>query len=399
MPDSISTFNDDALFAFIAAHADDDEAQLMLRASLYPGINLRFAVEQIAARRLIRDKLLLWSKNPKIVFPSKKSAEQASSELTARWKQQLVDPSDCVCDLTGGLGVDGYFLALRARSLTYVDRSSHCCRAAEHNFRLLGLDNIRIIEGEAEQILPLLPPTDVFYIDPDRRPNGPKRMYALNDCEPNLPRLLPNLLRIAPKVIAKLSPMLDIDRTVSELPGVAGIYVISVGNECKELIAVIGRATEETDIPVACVMFTSRGVETFSFGRQEEKNLVIPHATCLKRYFYEPNVAILKAGAFKSPTRLGVEKLHPASHCYTSDRRVDNFPGRTFELVRVIPFSSSNCRTVGKQITRANITVRNFPLSVDELRRRTGILDGGDVFLFGTTLFDGQRVLVQLKLL
>jgi hypothetical protein len=397
LPDSTLIFNDEAHDRFIAEHSRSNEAQLLLNASGYPGINLRFAVEQIAARRLIRDKLSEWAEHPKLVFPSKKAAEQASSELTARWKQQLVQPSGHVCDLTGGLGVDSYFLAQRARSLTYVDSNPDCCRAAEHNFRRLGVSNINIIEGEAEQILPQLPPTDAFYIDPDRRPNGPRRVYALNDCRPNLPRLLPRLLDIAPKVIAKLSPMLDIDRTVAELPGVTAVYVAAVGNECRELVVVAEREPGKADIPVTCMMLAPGKLETFEFGRQEEKNLTVEYATSVRRYLYEPNAAILKAGAFKSVTRLGVGKLHPGSHCYTSDRRVRNFPGRTFEVDNIIPFSSSMLRAVAKQIPRANITVRNFPLAVDELRKRTGILDGGSVFLFATTLYNKQKVFIQLR--
>jgi hypothetical protein len=397
LSDSILTSDDDALFDFIAAHEGDDPVELLLRASLYPGIDLRFAAGQIAARKLIRDKLPAWAHHPRLIFPSAKAAEQCSSEQTAAYKQSLISPSDRVCDLTGGLGADSYFLAQRAAHLTYVDRNSDCCRAAAHNFRLLGLDNIAVIEGEAEAILPQLPETDVFYVDPDRRPTPHRRVITPDDSEPNLPSLLPRLLELAPKVIAKLSPMVDIDRMLRLLPGTTGVHVLAVRNECKELLAVVERNPQGASPAVNCINFTSAGAETFVFDRQEEKNLTITHSPAVMQYIYEPNAAILKAGAFKSITRPGVRKLHPDSHCYTSDSLVAGFPGRTFTVDEVIPFSGSLCRSIRKAIPQANITVRNFPLTVEALRRRTGITDGGNLYLLATTLLSGQKVLLKLR--
>lgn len=386
------------MFDFIAAHAGDNPAELLLHASRYPGIDVRFAAEQIAARKSIRDKLPAWADNPRLIFPSRKAAEQCSSEQTAAWKQQLISPADRVCDLTGGLGVDSYYLAQRARSLTYVDRNPDCCRAAAHNFRLLGLNNVTIVEGDAEDILPQLPETDVFYIDPDRRPNPAQRVITPADSHPNLPLLLPTLLELAPRIIAKLSPMVDVDRMLGMLPGTTSVHVLAVRNECRELLAVIESGSPGASPAINSINFTAAGVESFTFIRTDEKELSIVHSPAVKQYLYEPNAAILKAGAFKSITRLGVDKLHPDSHCYTSGSLVHNFPGRTFIVDEVIPFSSSLCRTISKAIPQANITVRNFPLTVETLRRRTRITDGGNVYIMATTLSTGEKVLIKLHL-
>jgi hypothetical protein len=398
LPDSISTSdNNDALFDFIAAHQGDDPAELLLHASKYPGIDIRFAAEQIAARKSIRDKLPTWADNPRLIFPSKIAAEQCSSEITAAYKRLLINDADRVCDLTGGLGADSFYLAQRASQLTYIDRNSDCCRAAAYNFRLLGLTNINVIEGDAETILPQLPETDLFYIDPDRRPREGQRIINPDDCRPKLTSLLPKLLKLAPKVIAKLSPMVDVDRMIELLPGTTELHILAVRNECKELIAVVENRQACASPPVSCINFTAAGTESFVFDRQDEKSMRIIHSPCIKRYLYEPNAAILKAGAFKSITRLGVEKLHPDSHCYTSDSLVPDFPGRSFIVDDLIPFSSSVCRTIRKEIPQANISVRNFPLSAEALRQRTGIADGGNLYLIATTLLTEKKVLVKLR--
>lgn len=384
---------------FVKEHAADDLNRLLLSASRYPSIDVAFAVEQIASRRQIRDKLPAWYANDALLFPSKISAEQCSSEQTASYKQRLVKESDRLCDLTGGLGIDSFYFSRQVSHVTYIERFPAYCEAARHNFAALNVANITIVEGDSKELVAGLPEVDVFYIDPARRGEGNKRVYALTDCEPDLPALLPELFRHAPKVIAKLSPMADIRLTLDLLPGTTGIHVLSVKNECKELLFVVERDAEMVSPAIHCINFNSNGSEeSFTFSLMDEQVEELHLACQLKRYFYEPNASLLKAGAFKSTAaRFGMEKLHVSSHLYTSDERKDNFPGRSFVVEEVYPFSGKLCKSLAKDIPQANITVRNFPLSVDELRKRTKIADGGEVYLFATTLADNSKILVKCR--
>lgn len=383
---------------FIKEHAEDDLNRLLLAASRYPGIDIPFVVEQIASRRRIREKLPSWYGNDNLIFPAKIAAEQCSSELTAVYKQRLTDKDVHLCDLTGGLGIDSYFFSQKVKQVTYIERYPNYCRAAEHNFPLLGADNIKVLEGDALQLYPNIPAIDVFYIDPARRGEGNKRVFALQDCEPDLPAILPDLFKYAPKVIAKLSPMADIRQTLSLLPGTTEIHVVGIRNEVKEILFVIeGNKTAGESVIYCCNYVSPEVEEAFTFKLNEEKDEPLQLADHIQTYLYEPNSSILKAGAFKRICRLGVRKLHVSSHLYTSDKQIENFPGRTFVVEAVIPFNNKLNKTLHKTIPKANITVRNFPLPAEELRKRTKISDGGEVYLFATTLADNSKVIVSCR--
>lgn len=381
---------------FIKEHAADDLARLLLSAAKYPGMDIPFLVNQIAVRRQIREKLPSWYENERLVFPSKIAAEQCSSEQTAAYKQELVGEDWTVCDLTGGLGIDSYFLSRKAKHLTYIERFPAYCEAAEYNFSVLGAGNITVVNGDITQFVEALPVVDAFYIDPARRGESNKRVFALQDCEPDLPGLLPKLLKHSPRVIAKLSPMADIQMTLELLPGTTSVHVLSVKNECKELLFVTERGAEGRQPSIRCINFGTNGVQSFLFTMEEERNAGLILAERVGAYLYEPNVSVLKAGAFKQiAVRMGVKKLQVSSHLYTSDQLVPGFPGRRFRVDEVLPFTGKLCKGLSKTLPQANITVRNFPLSVEELRKRTKIADGGPVFLFATTLSDGEKVLVR----
>lgn len=387
----------DTLRRFIRDHASDDLPRLLLSAARYPGIDVPFAVEQIACRRQIRDKLPSWYACEELVFPAKIAAEQCSSESTALYKQRLIERGQHVYDLTGGLGIDTYFLSRKAASVVYIERFPAYCEAARHNFEVLGADNIRIRQGDSTRILPKLPPIDVFYLDPARRGEGNRRVFALQDCEPDLPALLPLLWEKAPKVIAKLSPMVDLHHTLALLPQTTAVHVLSVRNECKELLFVLEREAPVVSPPIHCIHFNSRGQEeSYTFTLAEEHETVVEPARAVGRFLYEPNASLLKAGAFKSIAhRLGVAKLHTSSHLYTSDSAVTTFPGRIFAVEEVIPFSGKSLKNLFKTLPQAHITVRNFPLSVEEVRKRLKIKEGGDIYLFATTLSSGEKVLIR----
>lgn len=382
---------------FVKEHAGDDLMRLLLSASRYPTVDIPFAVEQIAARRQIRDKLPLWYMNDALLFPSKISAEQCSSEQTALYKQRLVEEGDTLCDLTGGLGIDSYYFSRKAHHVTYIERFPAYCEAARNNFSVLGADNITIMKGDSTTLVSQLPEVDAFYIDPARRGEGNKRVFALSDCEPDLPALLPELFRHAPRIIAKLSPMADIRLTLDLLPGTTEVHVLSIKNECKELLFVVEReANVETPV-IHCINYNSSGdEESFTFTLLDERNEDLHLGKQVKSYLYEPNASVLKAGAFKRvATSFGLEKLHVSSHLYTSDVKLEDFPGRSFVVEEVYPFTGKLCKSLVKEVPQANITVRNFSLPVEELRKRTKIADGGKVYLFATTLVNGDKILVK----
>lgn len=384
---------------FITDHVADDLTRLLLSASKYPELDVPFLADQIAARRQIKEKLPFWYANPDLIFPARISAEQCSSELTAVYKQDLVRAEWTMCDLTGGLGIDSYFFSRKVKQLTYVERFPSYCEAARHNFAVLGATNITVLNADATALE--LPAVDAFYIDPARRGECNKRVFALQDCEPDLPALLPLLLSRAPRVMAKLSPMADIRLTLELLPGTVSVHVLSVRNECKELLFITGRKEEGggREPVIHCVDFAADGqAVSFRFTLGDERQSPLLLAGTVGTFLYEPNVSVLKAGAFKRLAVItGTRKLHVSSHLYTSDERVSGFPGRLFRVEEVLPFTGKLCKSLCKSIPKANITVRNFPLSVDELRKRTRIDDGGDIYLFATTLSDGEKVLIKCR--
>ena len=387
-----------ALMAFIQAHLSDDPDRLLLSASRYPEIDMPFVVAQITARRQIKEKLPTWYQQEQLLFPAKIAAEQCSSEQTALYKQQLVTEEDTLCDLTGGLGIDSYYFSRRVKQVYYIERFPSYCEVARANMATLGARNVVVLEGDSTQWLDQLPAIDVFYVDPARRGEGNKRMFALSDCEPDLTQLLPRLLAKAPRVIAKLSPMADLRQTLALLPTTQAIHILSVKNECKELLFVIGREPRESAVPIYCVHLTKQSAsdECFVCSLEAEQQAASHLATTLRRYLYEPNASVLKAGAFKQVAcQFPVEKLQVSSHLYTSDHYLDRFPGRRFEVDEVIPFHSKSCKQLAGQSLQANVTTRNFPLTVEALRKKCRIREGGDIYLFATTGPKEEKLLIR----
>lgn len=388
----------DALRVFIKEHMDDDLDRLLFSATRYPEVDVMFAVEQISIRRHIREKLPAWYANEDLIFPSKITGEQCSSEQTAIYKQRLLTSEKYLCDLTGGLGVDSYFFSQKLERVSYVERNTDTFDAAMYNFGLLQANNIDGYNGKAEDWLMQTLKTDVFYIDPARRGAGNTRVFALTDCEPDLLELMPLLLEKAPKVIAKLSPMLDVHHTLKLLPQTSEVHVVSVRNECKELLFVLKQDIAE-EPQINCINYTTEKKEQqFCFYYAEENACQSLIANKVGVYLYEPNASVLKAGAYKQiAVSQHVEKLHVSSHLYTSGQLLADFPGRIFRVNTVYPFNGKLCKTIARQIPKANISVRNFPITVNELRKRTRIAEGGDVYLFATTLAGNEKVLISCE--
>ena len=381
--------------AFIDAHRDDDPAQLMLQAARYPDVDVRFAAEQIAARKQIRMKLPEWYALPSLIMGGRVPAEQCSSQQTAEYKRRLV-VGNSLADMTGGMGVDLYYMSKGLQKAIYVERQSHLCEAARHNFEALHVDNVEIVEGDA---LSVAPSADTIYLDPARRAMNGSRVYDLEDCEPNVVTLREELLGRCCRLVVKISPMADLKRVLRQMPGISEVHVVAVKGECKELLLVLDSVDKQVskgDVKIYCVEYKNERMSEFTFSLEEEEQSVSSFADSLCRYLYEPNVSIMKGGAFRCVgNRYELKKIEVNSHLYTSDVLQEGFPGRIFEIDEVLPFSSKCLKTLKRSIPKANITARNFPLTADALRVKTGIKDGGDIYLFATTLKGGESCLLR----
>lgn len=376
---------------FIAAHRNEDPRTLALQARRYPGVNIREAAVQIEGWQHAREKLPAWAATDGIIYPPRISMEQCSSEATALYKAALVKGGS-IADLTGGFGIDCSYMARSFNKAYYIERSGLLCDIAKWNFGQLGLDHIGIINGNSEDILPTLPALDWIFIDPARRDGDGRKVVALSDCEPNVAELEEKLLQKATKVMVKCSPMLDMTAATKQLGNIEEIHVVAANNECKELLLILGKNVTD-DIPVTCVNLHRGECERFSFTAAEEAAAVATYSSAIGRYLYEPNAAMQKSGCYRTLSqRLKIDKLHPNSHLYTSDTFVDTFPGRKFIVEKSMGFSKRDIKEI-QSIGKANITVRNFPETVQTLRKKLKLADGGDTYLFATTTADGSRII------
>lgn len=377
---------------FIREHAGDDVRGLALQAARYPEVDMRVAATQIEGRRLAKSKLPAWAAVEGVIYPVRLSMEQCSSEATARYKASLVQGTR-LADLTGGFGIDCSYMSEQFAHTTYVERNEELCAIATHNFALLGKD-IEVRQGQCEEILESLPEQDWIFLDPARRDRGGNKVVALSDCEPDVCALESLLLKKSARVMIKCSPMLDISQALAQLRSVTEVHVVAVGNECKELLFVLDRDKGNGGIRLYTVNIQGERVQTFDYLLGEEAAAICRYASRLGSYLYEPNSALMKAGCYRLPAeRYGLDKLHPNTHLYTSDSLVSDFPGRVFRVEGCCGFSKKELKALACK--QANLAVRNFPEHVDTLRKRLKIGDGGDVYLFATTLHDESKVLIQ----
>lgn len=387
---------------FILRHADDDIRQLALQGSRFPQVEMTEALNQIAARQTARIKLPAWWKHADIRFPKHLSMEQCSSEMTARYKANIV-PEEIVdgrlADLSGGLGVDFYHLAMRMSEATYVEKQDELCELARHNFPLLGLKNARIIQGDSTELLSTLASQDLLFIDPARRDCTGKKVFAISDCEPDIAAIQQLLLAKSKWVMVKLSPMLDIAQTLSLLPHTQEVHIVAVNGECKELLLLLTSEADSDQAIVHCINLPANENEpfpdAFKFTINEEANAICSYANEPDTYLYEPDASILKGGAYRIVAqRYGLKKLHPNSHLYTTSHLVKEFPGRTFTVCSYGGFSKKELRELP---SKANVSIRNFPAKVEELKKKLKITDGGDDFLFATTFYNGEKKWIKCR--
>ena len=378
---------------FIREHLNADVPTLALKKAPV-GTDLSLALRQIEARQLLQKKAPFWSINDDLLFPARLSIEQCSSEVTAQYKADLLK-GNTFSDLTGGLGIDTYYLSQHFQQTDYVEQQSELCDLARHNFSVLDA-NIKVWNATAEDYLSHCESKDVIYLDPARRDVYGRKTVGIGDCTPNVAALQEILLQKAEIVVIKLSPMLDITQVLGELQHVKEVHVLAVSNECKELVFVLERGFLGQPKRFAANLLTTQ--PTLSFTFEEENACPLRVADNLGRYLYEPHAALMKAGGFKwISEKFGVNKLHKNSHLYTSESLVPDFPGRIFEVEGWAPYNKKMKATLLPDINKANIAVRNFPLSVEELRKVLKIDEGGDCYLFATTLRDESKVLVKTK--
>lgn len=380
---------------FIRDHAHEDIHALALQASKYPDVDMPTAILQIAGRQAAVHKVPSWAAVEGILYPRHLSMEQCSSETTALYKASLLS-GNTLTDLTGGLGIDCAFLAAKFKHISYVERQEELCEIASHNFPLLGLNHITIYNEDAITHLEQMGREDCIFIDPARRNEHGGKTVAISDCEPDVAELEELLLSKAGRVMIKLSPMLDLSLALRTMKHTQEAHVISVNNDCKELLLIIGETSPTHRIPIHCINLTSKGKQCFLFTREEEAETACVYAEKVGAYLYEPNASVLKAGAFRCiAASYHIKKLHPNSHLYTSDEWIEDFPGRAFLVTGQCSFNKKEIKECIGDIKKANITVRNFPATVAEIRKRTKLSDGGEVYLFATTLSNDRKVLIR----
>lgn len=449
------TIMNDETREFVAMHRNEDVRELALKAKRVEGLDLPLALDQIAGWQIARKKLPQWASCEGIIYPPHISMEQCSSQFTAQYKSEIaqtllasaatvrarvsdsgesdnqttksepqlsdspesdtqemkmgVRVSDspesdtlvarrAMVDLMGGFGVDFSYLARGFSQATYVERQRHLCDLAEHNMAALGLDQARIVCGDGVEYLRQMGPVDFIYLDPARRDEHGSRTYAIEDCTPNVLELRDLLLAKSQYTLVKLSPMLDWRKAVADFDGaVREVHIVATGNECKELLLVLGQQVhEEPSAPrVFCVNDNQR-IDYDSAAYTQGLRIggkPLPEA---KNYLYEPNASIMKAGCFDLvEERFGVTQVGPSSHLFVSATPVADFPGRGFAIEAIGGMNKKDIKRLLNGTKQANIAVRNFPLTAPQLRKKLKLADGGPVYLFGTTMQGCDHVLLR----
>lgn len=468
--------SDEAYIQFVTEHAGDDPERLLLSADRWPQVDVRRAARNIAARTKIRTKIPSWYAHPELEYPGSLPLEQASSEATALYKQAFVPDGARIADLTGGLGVDCWFMSQRAAEAHYCERYGELCAAARYNFAALegspksddcaresiptrhnfaalsgsrtGREELHpsgkttagkqegvscstnrpcpsttedqdIAEGtgidihEGDGIKWLQQQTghfDLIYLDPARRDTNARRVYDISDCEPNLLEVKDLLLSKGRRVLAKISPMADISRTLNQFPEARELHVLAVAGEVKELLLLLeapgednsdadsknaGQVSSSSEPLIVAHDILHDTAHHFEIRPSEEPKTTAHYATGIGKYLLQPSKAVLKAGAFRLLShRYNLEKLAPSTHLYTADTPPEGFPGKVFKVESVMEWSKASLKELKQQYDRLEMTALNFPLATDALRTKLGIKDGGTHHLFATTLSDKRKVLI-----
>ena len=392
---------------FIKTHLNDEVTSLLLQAKKYPNLNIPDLVWQIKARQKAKTKIPEWFDNEDIIFPKMLSVEQCSSEITAKFKANLVQ-GETLIDLTGGMGVDIAYMSKNFKKAIYIEQNADLCEIANYNFEQLGIKNVAFIGDNSIDFLE----TEAnyyswIYLDPHRRDDTGNKVVSLQDCEPNILEIKDFLFTKTDKILLKASPMLDINLAISELQNVANIYVVAVENEVKEILfhlqkdfqeeaqyhAVNLKSTTDFSLYNEVGLDRLKPVVLFTFKKSEEKDAMLKMGSPLA-YLYEPNAAILKSGGFRIIAQhFDLQKIAPHSHLYTSIDLIENFQGRIFKIEGVCKLDKKEISTFLSE-NKANITIRNFPLSVKQIREKLKLSEGGNAYLFATTDAQNQKIVI-----
>tara|TARA_R110002012_G_scaffold4074_6_gene18910 strand:+ start:40413 stop:41582 length:1170 start_codon:yes stop_codon:yes gene_type:complete len=363
-------------------------SQLAFAGSPFEGITIQQLIQQIEGRRRIEKKLPAWFEALNVLYPPKLNLEQTSSEIAAKYKASLVN-GKTIADITGGFGVDSFFFADKFEIVHHFEIDEEISKIAKHNFEILGKNNIHCRPTDGLQAI-LKKQYDVIYADPSRRHDSKGKVFFLNDCEPNIPGNILEILNHCNQFLVKTSPMLDITVGLNELMNVSEIHIVAVDNEVKELLWLLKKVVNSQP-KVKTVNFTKSGSENLDFEWNVHSS---PKYSLPQKYLYEPNAAILKSGAFDLVSeKLKLNKLHKNTHLYTSENLI-NFPGRRFLVESTIPYSKKEMRAA-LNFKKANISTRNFPKSVEVLRKKWKITDGGKVYLFFVTNLEDKKVMIR----
>ena len=379
---------------FLREHGNADVSKIALLKSRFRDVSSRELAEQLDSRQRSAKKLPLWHNTPRIYFPPRLSMEQSSSEVTAEHKSKLIK-GDKIIDLTGGFGVDSFYFSKRAKEVLHCERNEELSAIAKHNLNTLGAKNVRFIGSDSIEFLKSTSESfDTIYIDPSRRVQT-KKVFLLRDTEPDVVGNLPLMLEKASRVVIKTSPLLDIQSGLKELRQVSEVHVISLKNDCKELIWIIDRGFEGEPRITASALSAGQS-QTYNFSLSNEHELKLESWSAPLAYIYEPDVALLKAGAFKSiAAHWKISKLQQNTHLYTSENKISDFIGKVFTVQ-----SASDYKTFIKEkpLSKANIISRNFPHSPEELKKRHNLTDGGEDYLIFTTAYPERLLVIHASL-
>ncbi|MFN4026926.1 MAG: THUMP-like domain-containing protein [Flavobacterium sp.] len=373
---------------FINRNITTNVSALALQKNPMTEVNWTLVLQQIAAKQKAEHKLPTWFQTPNIYYPSKVSVEQTSSEKTAQYKSGLVSGKTLI-DLSGGFGVDDFYFAQQLKQVIHCEIDESLSEIVRYNFEQLKASNINCIPGDSEVTLNQLQAQfDWIYIDPSRRNEAKGKVFMLKDCLPNVPEKLDYYFGFTASLMIKTAPILDITAGLSELRNVKAIHIVALENEVKELLWIIEKDWVKSP-EIVTVNLTKKRTETFSF---EWNSTAIADYGEPYKYLYEPNAAIMKSGGFDwISARFKIKKLHPHSHLYTSDTLID-FPGRVFAVEQVLAYQKSDMKILVGQ--KANISARNFPDSVENIRKKWKIKDGGDSYSFFTTDINNRKIVL-----
>lgn len=377
---------------FLKANIHKDPKDIALRKSPFATVSSSELATQLESRRKVEKKLPLWYQTPRIYYPPTLSIEQASSEETAIYKADLIEANTTLLDITGGIGVDSYYFSKKAIKVVHCELNQELSKIAKHNAQVLGVKNLEFIEGDGVEFLKrqAINTFQTIYIDPSRRVKT-RKVFMLSDCEPNVIGLQEELFSKVPTILIKTAPLLDISLALAELKHVKEVHVISVKNECKEVLFLLKEGFDQA--PVIKIAGLDHGLNfKFEFLQEQESQTTASYGLPNK-YLYDPDVALLKAGCFKLLSqRFALDKLHPNTHLYTSENQLQDFPGRRFEVVESYEYNDFKKKKIN---WNANVVSRNFPLKVEELRKKHKIGESKLEFLFFCRTIDEKLYVIH----